>query len=91
MWGFDLAVLAEAQEDHTGIWPEHVAAVEAYLTVQTQWRISLGMAGLYAEGLDYQGVEAGLRMAGIEVTPELWAELRLIESGARDAKNGVRR
>lgn len=33
-------------------------------------------------GLDYPGVEAAARMAGIEVTPEIFADLRLMEAEA---------
>lgn len=39
-------------------------------------------------GLDYSAAETGLRLAGIEVTPELWSDIRLIEEGAKEALNG---
>lgn len=37
---------------------------------------------LITTGLDYAGARAGLEMAGIEVTPDLWADLQVIEAGA---------
>jgi len=62
----------------------------AYLEVHTQWRVvARAEGGLYAVGLDYAGVQAGLKLAGVKVTKGLWADLRMIEIGARDAKNGV--
>lgn len=39
-------------------------------------------------GLDYAAAEAGLRLAGIAATPELWSDIRLIEAGAKAALNG---
>lgn len=54
----------------------------AFLAVQTQWQRVATMKGLFATGLDYAGVEAGLRLAGITVTPEVWAQVQQIETGA---------
>nr|RDS96960.1 hypothetical protein DWF04_03920 [Cereibacter sphaeroides f. sp. denitrificans] len=71
-----------------GVWPENVAAVQAFLFVATQWRwVGGGMGGLMAIGLDYAGARAGLDLAGVEVTPALWHELTLIEAGALAALN----
>lgn len=68
-----------------------MAAVEAFLAVQTQWRMmAIGMGGVLAIGLDYDGVETGLRRAGIDVAPDRWAEIRVIEAGAVEALNEVR-
>ena len=39
-------------------------------------------------GLDYTAVRAGFDLAGVKITPDLWAEVQLIEAGARDAMNG---
>jgi len=33
-------------------------------------------------GLDYTAARAGLRMSGIRITPQLWAEVQVIESAA---------
>lgn len=45
------------------------------------------MGGVIHEGLDYSAAEAGLRMAGIEVTPDLWQAVRQIEAGAKEVLN----
>jgi hypothetical protein len=66
------------------VWPENWLAVEAFLVVQTQW--SVGMGG--ATGFDYTRVKAGLEMAGITVSVELFEKLRVIEHAALRAWAG---
>lgn len=62
--------------------------MRAFLAVATQLRAqAAGSAGLVALGLDYAGAEAGLRLAGIAATPELWADLQAIEAGAVEGFN----
>ena len=61
------------------VWPENWPAVQAFLSVQTQWAI--GMSG-GPTGLDYARVRAGLELAGVEATPELFQKLRILESAA---------
>ena len=72
------------------VWREHQAAVEAFLSISTQWRVT-GMADgkLFASGLDYGAVRTGLKLAGIKITKRLWAQIRMIEIGARRAMNGT--
>ncbi|OWV43183.1 hypothetical protein CDZ95_10340 [Mameliella alba] len=81
--------LLRAEDAEEALWPEHVAALEAFAVVSTQWRIEprFGAATRWL-GLDYAAAEAGLRLAGIEVTPGLWADIRQIEQGAKAALNG---
>jgi hypothetical protein len=87
------AAIAEVRDDEfSGLWPENVAVVDAFLAVATQWRtapIGGGMApvGIVYVGLDYAAVRAGLDAAGIIITPELWAGLRVMEDAARTALN----
>jgi hypothetical protein len=54
--------------------------------VSTQWRVvpvsSLEGGRLIWLGLDYGAAKAGLDLAGINVTPATWAEVRCIEEGA---------
>lgn len=69
------------KEEGFQVWPENWPAVEAFLAVQTQW--SIGMAG--PTGLDYTRVRAGLELAGMQVTPELFQKLRILESAALSA------
>lgn len=79
------------ESDGIEIWPEHLDAAIAFLTVQSQWRTAIGPTGrLHYFGLDYAGVSAGLVGAGIDATPELWAQLRIMEGAARSALNNMR-
>ncbi len=76
-------------DDSHGIWPENVPAVEAFLRVQTQWRYACPGDGTVRRlGLDYPGVKAGLDLAGAEMTPDLFAELQVIEAGVLAADHG---
>ncbi|WP_315742841.1 MULTISPECIES: DUF1799 domain-containing protein [unclassified Bradyrhizobium] len=95
---------AEVDQDYEGLWPEHVAAVTAFLAVASQWRVvarSAGgmitpMGGAIAPtvpvviGLDYASVRVGLDAEGITVTPELWRSLRVMEAAACAAFNEVK-
>lgn len=56
--------------------------------VATQWRVGGGMNGSSFIGLDYGAVKVGFDLAGIEITPSAWRDLRDIEACARDALNG---
>lgn len=63
------------------LWPEHRRVLDLWFRVQTQWRV--GMAG--PTGLDYQGVEAAIRMsrlAGPRRVPVLLADLQIMERAA---------
>lgn len=74
--------------DQDGIWHQNEPALRAFLAVATQWRYSGGgMGPLFAIGLDYGAARAGLRMAGIKVTPELWSDVQVIEAAATAAMN----
>lgn len=67
---------------------EHWPALEAFLSVCSQWRmVTAKEIGTRTIGLDYGAVEVGLRFAGIEMNPALWSEVQLIEQGARGAMN----
>ena len=50
--GIDPALLARAQSDGDGIWPEQVTAIEAFLSVRDQWRMAAGQGGVVFVGLD---------------------------------------
>lgn len=57
--------------------------MEAFLAVQTQWRIVADASGrVLRTGLDYAGARAGLELAGIDMSAELFDQIRLIEHGA---------
>lgn len=57
--------------------PECEPAAELYHACCTQWRRHAGGA---VAGLDYSGVEAAARMMGMAMTPELFAQLRVLEA-----------
>ena len=82
---------AEIVGDDLEVWAENWGTLSAFLAFQTQWRaIARGMEGqVYWQGLDYAGVEAGLRGSGIDATPDIWAGLRVMEAAARNALNGI--
>ncbi|WP_226779508.1 DUF1799 domain-containing protein [Oceaniglobus trochenteri] len=70
-------------------WSCHLAALRAFEAVSGQWRVAtLGMGGLIWMGLDHGAVRAGLELAGIVMTPDLWEEVRGIELGALEVLNG---
>lgn len=63
---------AGASDDVHYLWPDNVQAWQAWLGVQTQWRIG-GMGTV--TGLDYAGVRAWLDEEGIagDERRELWS------------------
>lgn len=81
---------------YEGVWPDNVAIVEAFLSVATQWRVvtrggggvaspfggSVAPLTTFFVGLDYGAVRAGLDAGGLNVTPELWRGLQLMENTA---------
>lgn len=69
------------EEKNFHVWPENWAAFQAFLDVNTQW--ITGMSG--PTGLDYERVRAGLDMAGVQVTPELFQKLRILEAAVLNA------
>lgn len=56
--------------------PENEAAIDLYLSSQTQWVYS-GMG--QRTGLNYAGVEADARMMRLDVRPEDYLGLKIIE------------
>ena len=52
--------------------------------------VSLERSRMLWQGLDYSAARAGFELAGIEVTPALWGEVRTIEAGAAEELNRVR-
>ena len=72
------------EDDSTLILPlDHREAVRAFTGAATQWDwITPGMGRPLPRGLNYPGLEASLRMAGIVCTPALFEDLRLMEAAA---------
>lgn len=87
-WGIPPECLPE-EDTADGIWPENLPAVQAFLSVCSQWRtLSSATGGTHWLGLDYTAVDRGFALAGIEMSPDLWDRVQLIEAGACSALNG---
>lgn len=84
-FGIDPETLPRPGHDDDGLWPRHEAALDAFLAIAGQWRVA--PSGRFL-GLDYAAARAGLDLAGIEMTPDLWSEVQEIEAGARTGLNG---
>ncbi len=71
------------------MWPENWPAVELFLACATQWRVD-GMSGAVL-GLDYQGVEALMRIRRVRDRAALFDDLQIMERAALRALNRRRR
>jgi hypothetical protein len=69
----------QKQSQEFAVRPENWAAVELFLVAATQWRLAANGAPY---GLDYPGVEQAARWAKVKITPELFADLRIMEQAA---------
>lgn len=74
---------------------ENATAVRLMLATATQWRMAavstMSRAEIVRTGLDYVGVEAAARMAGIEITGDDFGRLRALEAEALNAWTEERR
>ena len=52
----------QGQDRHFEVYEENWPTLELFLEVQSQWRMAGSMNGMHYLGLDYQGVEAFMRM-----------------------------
>ncbi len=90
LMGLDPALFA-LDDDGDGIWAQNLPVVTAFLSVSTQWRVLAQADGsLRYVGMDYAGVRAGLRQAGLRLTPADWSDLQIVEAGALGALNRAR-
>lgn len=65
------------------IWPDMMDSVALFFAISTQWRwTGAGMAGLFRTGIDYNALEPTARMAAIEVTPQVFDDIRTLEREA---------
>jgi Phage related hypothetical protein (DUF1799) len=74
------------------VWPENAPAVAAFLSACSQWRVAtlsnMERARIVYLGLDYAGARIAIEAAGIAITPQLWADLCVMEAAACAALNG---
>lgn len=75
-------------EESFGLWAEHEPAWSAWCAVSSQWRVAVGgLGGAVWLGLDFAAARVGLDLAGLQVSPQVWTEMRLIEAGAQEELN----
>lgn len=72
----DGGALAQVADAEFEVEPENWSAVCLFLRVQTQWTI--GAMG-YRVGLNYPGVECCARLSGVDLTPDLFSQVQLLE------------
>lgn len=85
-FGLPAEAFAEVEEEEDGLWEEHLPAFTAFLEAARQWRVLTAQRLLWL-GLDYTAVQAGLALSGLTVSPETWADIRTIETGALPVLN----
>ncbi|MBE0627985.1 MAG: DUF1799 domain-containing protein [Burkholderia vietnamiensis] len=80
----DEALGSDEEQEQFEIWPENVAAIDAFLVCRRLWRLH-PMGG--ALGLDRPNVETELRMRRINVNAALLDNLAAIEDGVLEVWN----
>lgn len=85
-WGIDPKAVSLPEE--AGIWAEHLTALNAFLAMAGQWRTIFNGEKVIWIGLDYAAAKPALDLAGLTLTPAEWADVQVIEAGARAALNG---
>lgn len=84
------------QADTVEIWPEQQRAWDIFCAMTTQWRKSVGMAGVVFEGLIYEALDAVERRLPPDNNPEtpapheVFRQLQTLEYAARDQLNQER-
>lgn len=82
------ALVAQGNDGSVGLWPDHVAPVQALHACGTQWRLAGSLAGVMVTGLDYSSCDVALKRAGLAVEGEAWADFQMLESVACALLNG---
>jgi len=63
--------------------------MQAFLDVTTQFtRLAMPDGTFRVSGLNYPGAQAAWQMAGLNITPDLFAQVQMIERGALAEWNG---
>lgn len=73
------------------IYPENVAVWDAWLALETQWRMAVGAGGAAWLGLDYAAIPGVLKLLGVRKgdRSRVFAGLREMEAVALPVRNGV--
>lgn len=69
-------VIEQDSERDDGIWPDHIAAVQVFAAMLTQWRWTQGSV----TGLDYSAIPVVFELYGIADRAEVFDELRVLEN-----------
>lgn len=73
----------ERETENAQIWPDMRESVALFFNLATQWRwSSAGMAGAWRVGLDYPAVEVTARLSGLDMTPAVFSDIRILEQEA---------
>lgn len=87
--GIPLDGITPDNDRELGVWASNVDAVQAFLDVTTQFtRLAMPDGTFRVTGLNYPGAQAAWQMAGVDVTPDLFAQVQMIERGALAEWNG---
>lgn len=78
--GLDLPEQVPREDDAFQIWPENWNSLIAWLSCETQWRLSSSSGGNYYLGLDYTAVDVVMRRLKLE--DEVFADLQEMERAA---------
>jgi hypothetical protein len=70
----------EEQTEEIAVWPENWTSLVAWLSIDTQWRVTSTMRQLVYIGLDYTAVKAVLDAEGHG--PGIFADIRMMEAAA---------
>jgi len=72
------------------IFEENWQSVKFFLNLSTQWRVAVGMSGGQYLGLDYQSVEAMMRIQNITKKKSLFADIQIMEREALAVMNKIK-
>jgi len=87
--GIPLDDIGADPDQDLGVWAENVDAMQAFLDVTTQFtRLAMPDGTFRVSGLNYPGAQAAWQMAGLNITPDLFAQVQMIERGALAEWNG---
>jgi len=67
---------------------ENWRSVSAFLSLQTQWRLLAGPAGLIWTGLDYRAAAAAFKGRSRRAWAQLLSDLKIMEDAALPVLNG---
>ncbi|MCO7251221.1 DUF1799 domain-containing protein [Pseudoalteromonas sp. Ps84H-4] len=71
-------VKAQNKEKHFDLYSCNAEAVNAFLMVETQWQGE-------GRGLDYGNAEVAWRLAGLNITPDIFKKIQVLEVEAMNA------